>query len=36
MNIKYFVELTDEERCYLQELTSKGKAKARMIKRAII
>ena len=36
MNIKYIVELTEEERAYLLELTSKGKGKARMIKRANI
>jgi transposase len=36
MNIKYIVELTEEERVCLLELTSKGKGKARMIKRANI
>jgi len=36
MNIKYVVELNEEERGYLLELTSKGKAAARMLKRANI
>jgi transposase len=36
MNIKYFVSLTVEERQYLDNITSKGKLSARVIKRAHI
>jgi len=36
MNIKYIVELTEEEQNYLLDLTSKGKGNARLIKRANI
>jgi len=36
MNIKYIVELTEEEQNYLLDLTSKGKRNARLIKRANI
>lgn len=36
MNIKYLVELTAEERLQLEEMTSKGKHSARMIRRANI
>ena len=36
MNIKYTVELTEEEKTELLALTSKGKASARLLKRAYI
>ena len=36
MNIKYFVELTAEERNQLLEITSKGRQRARVVKRANI
>ena len=36
MNIRYIVELRDEERAQLQELTSGGKARVRRVKRAQI
>jgi len=36
MNIKYIVELNEDERDYLKKLTSKGKASARVLKRAHI
>lgn len=36
MNIKYFVELTAEERNQLLEITNKGRQPARVVKRANI
>ena len=36
MNIRYIVELDEEERMQLQELTSAGKARVRRVKRAQI
>ena len=36
MNIRYIVELRDEERAQLQELTGGGKARVRRVKRAQI
>ena len=36
MNIKYRVELTSDERTYLQSITGKGNISARKIKRANI
>ena len=36
MNVRYMVELTDEERAQLQELTGSGKARVRRVKRAQI
>lgn len=36
MNKKYIVNLTEEERSFLLELTSKGKCKVRTLKRAYI
>ena len=34
MNIRYIVELDEEERMQLQELTGAGKARVRRVKRA--
>ena len=36
MNIRYIVELDEEERMQLQELTGAGKARVRRVKRAQI
>ena len=36
MNIRYLVELNEDEQIYLNELLSKGKSSARMLKRANI
>lgn len=36
MNVRYLVELTEEERGELRELTQKGKPSARKVKRANI
>ena len=36
MNVRYLVELTDEERAQLQELTGRGNARVRRVKRAQI
>ena len=36
MNIRYVVELTDEQRTQLQELTRSGQARVRRVKRAHI
>ncbi len=33
MNVRYMVELTDEERAQLQELTGSGNARVRRVKR---